>query len=873
MPITQAPAAMTRMSIFKGFLGTFLPICLVLLIIGAMHYYVFISTETAAIESRESLNVGLAQRMIEKEIADIVSDLRFLAKHIESQGLTNELSWPSEQRISLEFKIFAREKAYYDQIRYIDRSGMEIVRVNYNHGEVMVVPLGQLQNKANRYYFQEAMALDKGGIYLSRFDLNIEKGKIEVPYKPVIRFGTPVYNRQNEKQGILLLNYLGDRLIKNFLQAAANIDDHIELLDHEGFWISSPVPEIEWGFMLNHGARFQSDKPQAWKLIQNNNSGQFQSESGLFTFATVQPIRIARITAGTAAGLIPLKNATDRETWKIVSRVSSEQLSATLGIFLKNHFTLYFSMLLLLSGGSWLLANSRLQHRASEAQRDYEQRFRYTLENMELLAVALDREGKVMFCNDYLLRLIAWRRDEVIGKNWFDEFAIEAKPDDTGPAIRRMTNPASFPMQYEGWVKSKDGKEHLIAWNNTPSYDADGTVIGITGIGEEITDKRLAEIELIKLFRAVEQSPSTVMITDYDGKIEYVNPKFTAVSGYTAAEVAGKNPKLLKSGETSQQEYHTLWDRVRNGGEWRGEFHNKRKNGELYWESAVISGIRNPKGKITHFLAVKEDITERKRLEAEVEQQNRELAYAETMAVMGRMASMIAHDLRNPLSSVKMTLQILSKQLGAQNSEEISILRQISLEQIRYMEEILSDMLSYSRPGALSKEWITIDKVIDMAVSLSQRRLDENKVELRKNYHPGIPTLYGDATKLRQVFSNLISNAAQATEGIIDPLITIDVMLELGFEGTAIRVDICDNGSGISADQQEKIFEPFFTTRAKGTGLGLAIVKRILDLHNSTIKVSNNMPQGTCITVVLPVSPRQRNVERNTVKVEMLENE
>lgn len=211
-------------------------------------------------------------------------------------------------------------------------------------------------------------------------------------------------------------------------------------------------------------------------------------------------------------------------------------------------------------------------------------------------------------------------------------------------------------------------------------------------------------------------------------------------------------------------------------------------------------------------------------MEAEIEHQNHELAHSETMAAMGRMASMIAHDLRNPLSSVKMTLQILEKKVGIKINAETQELCQISLEQIRYMEEILSDMLSYSRPDALNPEWITIDKVIEMAISISQRRQEEQDIALHTKYHSGLPTIYADATKLRQVFSNLISNAFQATQDSENARVDIEAMIELGINGTSIRIDICDNGCGISDEARNNIFEPFYTTRAKGTGLGLAII-------------------------------------------------
>ncbi|MCU7905372.1 MAG: PAS domain S-box protein [Candidatus Thiodiazotropha sp. (ex Epidulcina cf. delphinae)] len=851
MPIMHPPSV-TRLGMLKGFTAIFIPMCLVLMIIGAMHYYTFYTTERSSVESRELLNVDLARRMIEKDIADVVSDLLFLAEHIERRGLPEALPWAKEQRISEEFKVFAKNKGFYDQIRYIDSTGMEVVRVNCSHGESKVVSESELQNKGNRYYFQEALLLGRGHIYLSPFDLNMEEGEIEYPLKPVIRFGTPVFDSQGGKRGIVLLNYLGDRLIQNFTRAAANIADHIELVNDDGYWLSSPRQQDEWGFMLGHDARFQTDNSYEWMKITEKDQGRIQTDSGLYTFTTIRPLIAAMGTLPFHGDSVGSDDGTGYY-WKIISRVSSRELSATLSFFIQNHYALYFAMFVLVAGVAWLLTYSQQHRRAVMAQRDYEQRFRYTLEHIELAAVTINLNGEVTFCNNYFLKISGWDKNEVIGRNWLQQFVPDELADEIGEIIKQIGNPDRFPRRYENKVKIKSGGRRLIAWNNTLSYDTDGNVIGVTGIGEDITDKRKAETDLLKLYQAVEQSPSVVIITNDHGLIEYVNPKFTEVSGYESQEVLGQNPRFLKSGETSQKEYKSLWNTVLEGGEWRGEFHNRRKNGELYWEGAVISAIRNTAGKITHFLAVKEDITVRKRLESEVEQQNRDLARSETLAAMGRMASMIAHDLRNPLSSVKMTLQILGKQLDMDVDAEVKGLCNASLEQIRYMEEILSDMLTYSRPDALKLEWLTIDKIIDMSISLSQRRIDEYKIKLITNYHPGLPTLHADATKLRQVFSNLISNAAQATESSSDPMVVIDVMLELGMEGTAIRVEISDNGCGVIEEERDKIFEPFFTTWAKGTGLGLAIVKRILDQHQANISVTQNIPSGSCVTVVIPV--------------------
>ncbi len=416
--------------------------------------------------------------------------------------------------------------------------------------------------------------------------------------------------------------------------------------------------------------------------------------------------------------------------------------------------------------------------------------------------------------------------------------------------IEGAYHPELFPTRHEIAVLTRDGATRLIAWNNTLSIDADGAFIGITCIGDDITDKRRNEEELRKLFRAVEQSPSIVTITDDKGVIEYVNPKFTEVTGYQPAEVLGRNPRILKSGETSSQEYAGLRETIRAGNEWRGEFHNRRKDGELYWETASISAIRNPDGTITHFLAVKEDITERKRLEQEVEERNREIGRTQSLTAMGRMSSMVAHDLRNPLSTVKMAVQILSRH--TRDNQEAKEFGQIALEQIRYMEDILSDMLTFSRPDALSSEWISVDKLLEGAIGVSQKKIEQSGAQVFVDIQAGLPTLYGDPSKLRQVFSNLIVNSVQAAHGQTNAVVKIIAMLQIGAQGTGVRVEICDNGDGIAQEARDKLFEPFFTTKTQGTGLGLAIVKRILDQHGADIELEPIEPHGTCIAVTLP---------------------
>jgi len=391
--------------------------------------------------------------------------------------------------------------------------------------------------------------------------------------------------------------------------------------------------------------------------------------------------------------------------------------------------------------------------------------------------------------------------DEIVGQNWFARFLPPEKRQSAQDRFRELMAGTDAPPHDEGEIELDRGQRHIIKWHISIMRDRNEQVAGVTFIGEDVTEARHAEEELRKVLSAVQQSPSTVMIVDTVGNIEYVNPKFTQLTGYTLEEVTGHNPRVLKSGETSSSEYDDLWKTISSGQEWQGVFHNRKKNGDLYWESAHISPIRNGDGDITHYLAVKEDITERKRLEDEVEERNRELVKNQAWAAMGRMATMIAHDLRNPLSSVKMSLQILGKKSPKAEANDEDELKQIALEQVAYMEEILDDLLSFSRPDALKLEWMSIDKLLDKTIIASQRSIEQHHARLSSNYQPGLPMLHADPRKLRQAFTNLIINAAQATDNVAKGEIEVAAELVIGAEQPFIRIEISDNGSGVDSNQ------------------------------------------------------------------------
>lgn len=836
----------------------FLLPALLLIAVGFYHYRDITESDRERLMTNEKINVELGKVAVSNALQGVISDLMYLARQYEIRSQKAENDTEIILALADEYLLFNNEMRIYDQIRLLDGKGLEKIRINQNQGRSSIVPWYLLQDKSDRYYYKNTWLLERGELYISPLDLNIEHGKIEQPIKPVMRFAAPVFGADGHKAGILILNYLGDKLLYDFRKAVVNITDHAMLVNNNGYWLSSPEKEDEWGFMYGNNKTFARSYPEIWGLMKNSDSGQIETPDGIYSFTTIYPLQSAIDVYSYDVANI------GENPWKVISHLPVSFLAEDSRF--NQYLSLYTLVFLLLAVCAFILAYVQAKHRDARAQIKFEQRFRKTLENINLLAIGLDKEGKIIFCNDALLKLIGKIREDVLGLDWFEHFVPENKRDiEKQQFIQGMEDPQDL-HQGESEILAKQDEYRLIEWSSSVIMDDDEEINGLTCIGKDITDARRAEEELHKIMRAIEQSPSTVMIVDTAGRIEYVNPKFTEVTGYTLDEVIGQNPRILKSGETTQEEYKELWQTVLAGNEWRGILHNRKKNGELYWEKALISPVRNTEGEITHFLAVKEDITERVRLEDEIKERNLEIVRNEALTAIGRMANMIAHDLRNPLSSIKMGLQILGDRPASTWQDEEHELKQIALDQVAYMEDILEDLMSYSRPDAIKPEWLKLDELLDTVLIHLQKEINENHVQIKTNYQSGLPKLYADTRKLRQIFSNVIGNAIQATEGLDNriPEISIGIKQIISADNPEVCIEITDNGHGLMPETEGKLFEPFFTTRSKGTGLGLAIVRRFVEQHDGIVSLEPAENEGTKVIIILPTIPAEHyQVEDN----------
>ncbi|MEO1094714.1 MAG: ATP-binding protein [Cyanobacteria bacterium J06638_28] len=362
------------------FLKLFLPLT-ALVGTGFVSFYQIqangIRSEMASAERRE---IEVKSAFFANRFSDIRADLMILSGQHELRTLLEPISSQSIARaireaLGEEYLVVSQQKQLYDQIRFLDTTGQEVVRVNFNQGQPSIVPDEELQNQAERYWFKDTIALQNGEVFISPLDLNIELGKIEQPLKPMIRFGTPVLDAQGNKRGIVVLNYLAQAFLQNLSPANFLSSGDILLLNAEGYWLKGSRPEDEWGFMYDDRQErtFANVFPEAWQQIQSQKTGQFRTNQGLYTFTTIYPfldIQVARSSTGSgeAAGASRAPVNAESYAWKLVTHVPTAilvQRSQSIRnqlLFLFAGFTAFIAM------GSWLLMQAKFKHQKSEQQ-------------------------------------------------------------------------------------------------------------------------------------------------------------------------------------------------------------------------------------------------------------------------------------------------------------------------------------------------------------------------------------------------------------------------------------------------------------------------------------------------------------------------
>ncbi len=371
-------------------------------------------------------------------------------------------------------------------------------------------------------------------------------------------------------------------------------------------------------------------------------------------------------------------------------------------------------------------------------------------------------------------------------------------------------------------------------------------------LAEEINTRRETEQELRKLSRAVEQSSSTVVVTNTNGVIEYVNQGFSRATGYSAEEAIGQNPSILASGQTPDHVYKELWKTISSGDTWTGEFINKKKNGELYEESVIISPIRDEHDKITHYIAIKEDISELKNAWRMAEEANRAKSFF--------LANM-SHEIRTPMNAIiGMTRLALDSDPGPKIQYFLETIQTSSASLL----QLINDILDFSKIEANQLELENISfsprQTVETVVQSIRLLAEDKRLGLDIDIHPAVPEMVsGDTLRLGQILLNILSNAIKFTD---HGGITLHVeRLDGPQDHVWLKFVVKDTGKGIAADKLEHIFDYFaqedssVSRKYGGTGLGLAICQKLCRLMGGEIQVQSIPGRGSSFILTLPFQP------------------
>jgi PAS domain S-box-containing protein len=451
-----------------------------------------------------------------------------------------------------------------------------------------------------------------------------------------------------------------------------------------------------------------------------------------------------------------------------------------------------------------------------------------------------DPQGKIIFVNDKFEEISKYKKEEIIGQN----HRILNSGYHSKEFFKDLWRTIQSGKIWRGEIrnKAKDGAYYWVDTTIVPFLNKKGKPVQYIAIRSDISDRKRAEEHLkesikdnIDIKFALDQS-SIVAFTDSKGKITSVNDKFCEISKYSRDEIIGRDHNILNSGYHSKDFFKDLWKTIGTGNVWKGEIRNKAKDGTYYWVDTTIVPFINEKGMPYQFLAIRNDITERKKTEEVLHRQDK-------LAAVGQLAAGVAHEIRNPLTSMKGYAEFL--QLDEKDPERMEFLS-IILDEIDRVNTIVEDFMVLAKPKVVELEEKNVVPVIQNVVSLLEFEARKKNVRLTFDCNQEIIQIECDENRLKQVFLNFIKNGIEAMPN------GGDLHVKTIIHDNNVQISIQDTGVGISKEKLKKLGEPFFTTKEHGNGLGLMVSFKIIESHNGKVFVESEPNKGTTFNILLP---------------------
>ena len=585
------------------------------------------------IKAREQGRLDIAQALITHALQTVDSDVRIAASLPVLHTYLDHGALAQREALANLFLVWVRESARYDQLRYIDNDGQEIIRINYNEGRPGIVPQTLLQNKAERYFVRDTLKLDAGQIYVSPLDLNFEQERVEIPYKPVIRFGTPVFDSAGRKKGILIFNYLADQMLKNFREAMAGDERQAMLINRDGYWLSNPDHSKEWGFMLGAPElTFPREFAEEWRSISGIKQSMVETPRGLFFHSTVWPLTAGQTSStGSALSQAPsahVLNAGEYH-WKLISYIPAELIAHGAGYKQPGTRGVLLVVYLLLAAGAWIVARTTLSRaHANTALTHSEARYDQLVRNLPVGVYLFRFRGdgtmgfeyvSAVFCQILALDAREVLRDATLA------FAC-AHPDDHASLLQTNRDAADTlkPFRWEGRFMVRGETRWIRISSDVIPQQGAGSLW--SGLVSDITDRKRATLELQRSAQEIEDlydhAPCGYHSLDANGLIVRINSTALEWLGYQRDEVLGRMHIVDLFTPNSRKIFQASFPTFKETGSVRNlEYELRRKDGTVLPVLLSATAVRDEDGRFVMSRSTIFDLTERKKLEKELERQ------------------------------------------------------------------------------------------------------------------------------------------------------------------------------------------------------------------------------------------------------------
>ena len=805
----------------KYYIAYILPLVLVSGVLSYTVYKQDTNTFLSVLRHKEKHVLEFQEKLIIEHLKYLKDDIEYLANLQRSRQYIDSGFNPEIDLINI-YRSFLERRKVYLNVRIIDSVGFERFRMDYDGTTATKISDKDLQSKGDRYYFNEIMNLEPEDIYFSRLDLNYEGGKLQLPYEPVLRIARLFPNDKGNKRAFIILNYRGNDILDLLEKNSSYSFGETFLQNNEGQIISKDASmSMEQIKVMDF---LETDEGE---FFIQSGEGQVNINSG---FLTHKRVRIGEASTFTE--------------WDLISFVDRSRIKAETQDASRRGFIIFIILSLVSLTVSFFAVKNKTNR--IKANLVIEERARiFDLNPAPVIKTSTS--GEILSSNIAAKTILGLTTTPPSIYNVFNKLSRQEINNINSDNINNFEYQIGQKTYYFTSIRELSSGQVFF-------------------YGTDITENSKIREELTNFQIAVKQSANVIVFTDLEGRILFANDAFETVTGYSSKEVIGQKPTVLNSGYHSDSFYKELWDTINSGKVWAGEFYNKRKDGSYFWENATISPVLDNESNPRFFIAVKEDITEKKEIEAELKTQTQ---YAESARISAEKALIeaesanllkstflanMSHEIRTPMNAILgFTRLLLEKEMLDEDKEMLEII----MNSGESLLSLINDILDFSKIEAneidLSSVKVNLPFFFESIEDLFHIQVKQKNLEFELSLSENLPEIvFGDENRIRQVLINIIGNAIKFTD-------TGSIKVTVNWNEDALNIRVSDTGTGIAGEKLQEIFSPFkqsdssMDRKYEGTGLGLAISIKLTELMGGSIKVESREGAGSEFTIIIPM--------------------